>query len=155
MPRRVMEGRVVSDKSDKTITVLIERRIMDPVYKKFVRRSKKYAAHDEGNAFRIGDYVKIEECAPISKSKRWKVISQAPANSSERPAKTVGQPKVAPPKKETVKKAARAEAAASAEGAEKPVKTAKPKAAKETKEPKAAKEKASKAKADAKKETDQ
>ena len=78
MPRRVMEGRVVSDKTHKTVTVLVERRIMDPLYKKFIRRSKKYAAHDEANAFRTGDFVAIEECPPISKSKRWKVVSSAP-----------------------------------------------------------------------------
>ena len=144
MPRRVMEGRVVSDKSDKTVTVLIERRIMDPVYKKFVRRSKKYAAHDEGNAFRMGDYVKIEECAPISKSKRWKVVTPPPANTSERPVKTVGQPKaVAAPKKEAVKKAPKAEAAATFEATEK---TAKPKSAKEAKPAAEKKEKAPKAK---------
>jgi small subunit ribosomal protein S17 len=83
MPRRVMEGRVVSDKTHKTVTVLVERRIMDPLYKKFIRRSKKYAAHDEANAFRTGDFVAIEECPPISKSKRWKVISAPPAVARE------------------------------------------------------------------------
>ncbi len=83
MPRRVMEGRVVSDKTNKTITVLIERRIMDPLYKKFIRRTKKYTAHDEANAFRVGDAVKIEECSPISKTKRWKVISDVPAEKRE------------------------------------------------------------------------
>ena len=79
MPRRVMEGRVVSDKTNKTVTVLVERRIMDPLYKKFIRRTKKYTAHDEANAFRVGDAVQIEECAPISKTKRFKVISDVPA----------------------------------------------------------------------------
>ena len=87
MPRRVMEGRVVGDKTNKTVTVLVERRIMDPLYKKFIRRSKKYAAHDETNLFRIGDAVSIEECPPISKSKRWKVISAAP--TKPRDEKTV------------------------------------------------------------------
>ena len=83
MPRRVMEGRVVSDKTNKTVTVLVERRIMDPLYKKFIRRSSKYAAHDEANAFRTGDFVAIEECPPISKSKRFKVISPAPEKTRE------------------------------------------------------------------------
>jgi small subunit ribosomal protein S17 len=81
-----MEGRVVSDKTNKTVTVLVERRIMDPLYKKFIRRTKKYTAHDEANAFRTGDVVKIEECAPISKTKRFMVIGEAPeANREKKP----------------------------------------------------------------------
>lgn len=75
MPRRVMEGRVVSDKMDKTVTVLVERRTMHPIYKKYVKQSAKYAAHDEANVFRTGDVVSIEECAPLSKRKTWKVIT--------------------------------------------------------------------------------
>jgi small subunit ribosomal protein S17 len=75
MPRRVLQGTVVSDKTDKTVTVLVERRVMHPVYKKFINQSKKYAAHDETNACKIGDAVQIEECRPISKSKRWTVVS--------------------------------------------------------------------------------
>src|ERR1700722_8206852 len=69
MPRRVLTGRVTSDKMDKTITVLVNRRIMHPLYKKFIRRSKKYAAHDEANTCKIGDTVRIMECPPISKRK--------------------------------------------------------------------------------------
>ena len=84
MPRRVMEGRVVSDKTNKTVTVLVERRIMDPLYKKFIRRTKKYTAHDEANAFRTGDVVKIEECSPISKTKRFTVISEAPESGRDK-----------------------------------------------------------------------
>jgi small subunit ribosomal protein S17 len=76
MPRRVLAGRVTSDKMDKTITVLVERRIMHPLYKKFIRRSKKYAAHDEDNVCREGDTVRIEECRPISKRKSWLVIER-------------------------------------------------------------------------------
>ena len=79
MPKRVMQGRVVSDKGDKTVIVKVERRVMDKVYKKFIRRSKKYAAHDEGNVFHVGDTVEIEECRPISARKRWRVITPAPA----------------------------------------------------------------------------
>lgn len=75
MPRRVLQGRVVSDKMDKTITVLVERRYMHPIYKKYVKKSDKYAAHDEANAFRTGDFVAIEECRPISKRKTWTVIT--------------------------------------------------------------------------------
>ncbi len=74
MPRRVLQGTVVSDKGDKTVTVLVERRVMHPVYKKFIKQSKKYAAHDEANTFKVGDTVQIEECRPISKSKRWTVV---------------------------------------------------------------------------------
>lgn len=75
MPKRVMQGVVVSDRMDKTITVLVERRVMHPLYKKFIRRSKKYAAHDEHNAHKVGDMVKIRECRPLSKRKRWEVIA--------------------------------------------------------------------------------
>ncbi|QHI95897.1 30S ribosomal protein S17 [Aristophania vespae] len=76
MPRRVLTGRVTSDKMDKTVTVLVDRRVMHPLYKKFIRRSKKYAAHDEENSCQIGDMVRIEECAPISKRKTWTVVSR-------------------------------------------------------------------------------
>ncbi|MBI1273141.1 MAG: 30S ribosomal protein S17 [Alphaproteobacteria bacterium] len=79
MPRRVLQGTVVSDKGDKTITVKVERRLMHPLYKKFIRRSKKYAAHDETNKCRVGDKVSIIECPPISKRKRWTVIDGAAA----------------------------------------------------------------------------
>ena len=74
MPRRVLTGRVTSDKMDKTITVLVDRRVMHPLYKKFIRKSKKYAAHDETNSRKIGDVVSIIECAPISKRKRWTLV---------------------------------------------------------------------------------
>jgi small subunit ribosomal protein S17 len=74
MPRRVMEGRVVSNKADKTVTVLVERRVMHPLYKKFFKRSKKYLAHDENNACAMDDVVRIEECRPLSARKRWMVI---------------------------------------------------------------------------------
>ena len=76
MPRRVLTGRVTSDKMDKTVTVSVERRVMHPLYKKFIRRSKKYAAHDEANLCKIGDLVRIEECPPISKRKAWMVIER-------------------------------------------------------------------------------
>ncbi|WP_458095983.1 30S ribosomal protein S17 [Roseomonas sp. WA12] len=76
MPKRVLTGRVTSDKQDKTVTVLVERRIMHPLYKKFIRRSKKYAAHDETNLCREGDTVSIEECRPISKRKSWLVVQR-------------------------------------------------------------------------------
>jgi small subunit ribosomal protein S17 len=76
MPKRVLTGRVVSDKMDKTVTVLVERRVMHPIYKKFIRRSKMYAAHDEANLCKEGDVVRIEECRPISRRKTWQVIAR-------------------------------------------------------------------------------
>ncbi|NCC21020.1 MAG: 30S ribosomal protein S17 [Alphaproteobacteria bacterium] len=82
MPRRILEGNVVSDKMDKTVTVLVERRYMHPVYKKYIRKTDKFAAHDESNAFGVGDRVQIEECRPISKRKSWKVITPPPAQSN-------------------------------------------------------------------------
>ena len=76
MPKRVLTGRVTSDKMNKTVTVLVDRRVMHPLYKKFIRRSKNYAAHDEANTCQIGDQVRIEECPPISKRKTWLVIER-------------------------------------------------------------------------------
>ena len=87
MPRRVMLGTVVSDKADKTVTVLVERRVMHPFYKKFIKRSKKYRAHDEANRCKVGDRVQIEECRPISKSKSWRVVEQGDAASTGGEAK--------------------------------------------------------------------
>ena len=77
MPKRILQGIVVSDVQDKTIVVRVERRVMHPIYKKFITRSKKYAAHDETNQFHTGDAVQIEECRPISKHKSWMVIGEA------------------------------------------------------------------------------
>ncbi len=74
MPKRVLQGTVVSDRQDKTVVVRVERRYTHPLLKKTVRRSKKYHAHDEDNASRIGDQVMIRECRPISKTKQWMVI---------------------------------------------------------------------------------
>jgi small subunit ribosomal protein S17 len=91
MPKRVLTGRVVSDKMDKTVTVLVERRVMHPLYKKFIRRSKKYAAHDEANLCKEGDLVQIEECRPISRNKSWLVIGRNGA-AVERPALVKGKP---------------------------------------------------------------
>ena len=73
MPRRILQGVVVSDKSDKTVIVNVERRVTHPIYKKVVRRSKKYAAHDAENRCKVGDIVRIQECRPISKEKAWRV----------------------------------------------------------------------------------
>jgi len=74
MPKRILKGTVVSAKCDKTVSVKVERRIKHPLYHKFIRRSKKFAAHDELNQFKVGDEVSIQECKPYSKSKTWEVI---------------------------------------------------------------------------------
>ncbi len=75
MPKRILQGVVVSDKQDKTIVVRVERRLMHPIYKKFIRKSKKYSAHDEANTRKIGDVVRIRECRPISKNKTWELVT--------------------------------------------------------------------------------
>ncbi len=79
MPKRILQGVVTSDKNEQTITVLVERRFKHPLLQKTVRKSKKYRAHDENNTFKTGDSVRIEECAPISKTKRWTVVIAATA----------------------------------------------------------------------------
>jgi small subunit ribosomal protein S17 len=79
MPKRVLTGTVVSDKGDKTVVVRVERRVKHPLYGKIIKLSKKYHAHDEGNAFNLGEQVRIEECAPISKLKTWTVTERVGA----------------------------------------------------------------------------
>ncbi len=102
MPRRVLQGVVVSDKADKTITVLVERKVMHPIYKKFVKNSKKYLAHDETKQAKLGQTVDIIECRPISKRKKWMLVGGAEIGSAA--------PKVAAkaPVKEAKKKVAKA-----------------------------------------------
>ena len=75
MPRRVMQGVVTRKSGDKTLVVNVERRVMHPLYKKIIRRSKRYHVHDEGNQYKAGDKVRIEECRPLSKLKRWTIVS--------------------------------------------------------------------------------
>ena len=77
MPRRVFQGTAVRDANDKTVIVRVERRVKHPLYKKFMRRSKKYMAHDENNLCKEGDVVRIRECRPLSKRKRWEIIREA------------------------------------------------------------------------------
>lgn len=79
MPKRILQGVIVSDKSDKTVVVKVERRYSHPLLKKTVRQSKKYKAHDESNQFKIGDQVSIQESKPISKDKRWIVVKDSVA----------------------------------------------------------------------------
>jgi small subunit ribosomal protein S17 len=86
MPKRILQGVVVSDAMEKTIVVRVERRVMHPVYKKFIRRSKKYSAHDETNSCKVGDVVRIEECRPISKSKCWRVVADELGGAGVPPA---------------------------------------------------------------------
>ncbi len=75
MPKRILQGTVTSNANEQTVTVLVERRFTHPVLKKTIRKSKKYRAHDENNQFNVGDTVRIQECAPKSKTKRWEVIA--------------------------------------------------------------------------------
>jgi small subunit ribosomal protein S17 len=128
MARRVLKGKVVSDKMDKTITVLVERRYMHSLYKKFIKRSDKFAAHDENNQHKVGDLVAIEECKPISKRKTWTVITDEQANTkapAEKPAA-----KKAPAKKVEAKVDAKSAAPAAKPAAKK--ETAKKAPAKKT-----------------------
>ncbi|MCG8491448.1 MAG: 30S ribosomal protein S17 [Sneathiellales bacterium] len=77
MPKRILQGTVQSDKNDQTVVVLVERQVMHPLYKKYIGRSKKYHAHDEKNQFKVGDTVRIQECRPYSKLKRWEVLYES------------------------------------------------------------------------------
>ena len=77
MPKRILQGTVTSDSNDQTITVVVERRYKHALLHKTVRSTKKYRAHDPKNEFKVGDIVRIQECAPVSKSKRWEVVAQA------------------------------------------------------------------------------
>ena len=82
MPKRILIGTVVSDKTDKTVVVRVERKVKHPMYGKIIRRSKKYHAHDEDNVFKTGEVVRIEETAPVSKLKSWKVIERVVAGKA-------------------------------------------------------------------------
>ena len=135
MPRRILEGNIVSDKMDKTVTVLVERRFMHPVYKKYVRKSDKYAAHDEANTYKTGDRVMIEECRPLSKNKRWKVVSGIGKAADRQPGE--GAPASvanAKAEKPAAKKAVKAPAKAKAEKPAEEKKTAAKKPAKKSEE---------------------
>lgn len=83
MPKRILIGTVVSDKTDKTVVVKVERKVKHPLYGKIIRRSKKYHAHDEANAYKPGEVVRIEETAPYSKLKTWKVIDRVKAGGTQ------------------------------------------------------------------------
>ena len=90
MPKRVLTGVIVSDKGEKTVVVNVERKVKHPLYGKIIRRSKKYHAHDEGNEFKQGETVRIEETAPISKLKTWKVIERVNTHATPERASAEG-----------------------------------------------------------------
>ena len=110
MPKRILTGTIVSDKTDKTVVVKVERRVKHPLYGKIIKRSKKYHAHDEGNEYKAGETVRIEETAPISKLKTWKVLGRVDTHATpdkgeaKKPArakKTEEAPAEAAPEAET------------------------------------------------------
>ena len=90
MPKRVLTGMIVSDKTDKTVVVNVERKVKHPLYGKIIRRSKKYHAHDEGNEYKQGETVRIEETAPISKLKTWKVVERVDTHATPERASAEG-----------------------------------------------------------------
>jgi small subunit ribosomal protein S17 len=113
MPKRVLTGTIVSDKTDKTVVVSVERRVKHPLYGKIIKRSKKYHAHDEGNAFKEGEIVRIEECRPLSRLKTWTVLGRVDGGAA--PDKAEAKK---PAKTKKADKAEAAEAAPEAETAE-------------------------------------
>jgi small subunit ribosomal protein S17 len=133
MPKRVLTGTVVSDKADKTVVVRVERRVKHPLYGKIIKLSKKYHAHDEGNAFHLGEQVRIQECAPISKLKTWTVLDRIGAVVTPIAEANLDVPAAEPSKPA---KAPKAEKEEKAEKPEKGQKEAKPsKGGKKAKEP--------------------
>ena len=101
MPKRVLTGTVVSDKGDKTVVVRVERRVKHPLYGKIIRLSKKYHAHDEANAYKLGELVRIQECAPISKLKTWEVLDRIGAAKAV--AVEISEPEALAPQSEPAK----------------------------------------------------
>ncbi len=118
MPKRILTGSVVSDKADKTVVVSVERRVKHPLYGKIIKRSKKYHAHDEGNEFKLGEIVRIEETRPISKLKTWTVLGYVDAKAVAAKAEAKKPAKAKKPKAEAEAPAAEAPEAAEAETAE-------------------------------------
>jgi small subunit ribosomal protein S17 len=120
MPKRVLTGTVVSDKADKTVVVRVERRVKHPLYGKIIRLSKKYHAHDSANEFHVGEIVRIEECAPVSKLKSWKVVDRI--GTAKVGAVEIDEPEIVAPSEPEAPKAAEKPAE---EVAEKPAKKGK------------------------------
>ncbi len=106
MPKRVLTGTIVSDKPEKTVVVRVERRVKHPLYGKIIRLSKKYHADDQANEYRLGETVRIEECAPISKLKTWKVLDRIGAAKAPKAPAKKAPAKKAPAKKAPAKRAA-------------------------------------------------
>jgi small subunit ribosomal protein S17 len=119
MPKRVLTGTVVSDKGDKTVVVRVERRVKHPLYGKIIKLSKKYHAHDAANEFHVGEIVRIEECAPVSKLKTWKVVDRLGTARAQKSdiADTVEAlpPQPSPPAEEKADKGAKDKSKAKAE----------------------------------------
>ena len=122
MPKRVLTGTVVSDKGDKTVVVRVERRVKHPLYGKIIKLSKKYHAHDEGNAFNIGEQVRIQECAPISKLKTWTVLDRIGAAVTPVAEANLDVPEAEPSKPGKAPKAAKEEKAEKGQTEAKPSK---------------------------------
>src|SRR5215210_3046821 len=120
MPKRVLTGTVVSDKGDKTVVIRVERRVKHPLYGKIIKLSKKYHAHDAANEFRVGEIVRIEECAPISKLKTWKVLDRI--GTAKAATVEISEPEALSPEAEPAKPA---EEVAEKKPARKPAKKAK------------------------------
>jgi small subunit ribosomal protein S17 len=116
MPKRILQGVAVRDARDKTVIVRVERRVMHPVYKKFIMRSKKYAAHDEHNLVKAGTVIRIEESRPISKRKRWVVLANAEAPAAPEKAVAAAEKKPAAKKPRAPRARKKATEAAGAEG---------------------------------------
>ena len=128
MPKRVLTGTVVSDKGDKTVVVRVERRVKHPLYGKIIKLSKKYHAHDEGNAISTGEQVRIEDCAPISKLKTWTVLDRIGAAVVPIAEANLDAPESTPPKPVKTPKAATEDKASEGQKEAKPSKGGKKKA---------------------------
>ena len=111
MPKRVLTGTIVSDKTDKTVVVSVERRVKHPLYGKIIKRSKKYHAHDEGNEFKTGETVRIEESRPISKLKTWTVLGRVDMHAAPEAAGDAKKPAKAKKAKDAEAEAPAAETA--------------------------------------------
>ena len=123
MPKRVLTGLIVSDKGDKTVVVNVERKVKHPLYGKIIKLSKKYHAHDAANEFHIGEIVRIEECAPISKLKSWTVLDRI--GVAKIGAVEIDEPEIAAPGEPAAEPEAPAEEKAEKKPAKKPAKKAK------------------------------
>jgi small subunit ribosomal protein S17 len=123
MPKRVLTGTVVSDKADKTVVVRVERRVKHPLYGKIIKLSKKYHAHDAANGFHVGEIVRIEECAPISKLKTWTVLDRI--GVAKVGTVDIAEPEIVAPSEPAAEPEAPAEEKAEKKPAKKPAKKAK------------------------------